>query len=170
MLKALDRSRGGRSAAMQPAATHRLSGRHHDRTAARGAASRRDRRNRRILQLRHQRSDSDHFRPVARRCRLVPRRLSARKAFSSTIRSSRIDLEGVGELVQIAVETRPRDRGRTSKLGICGEHGGDPASIASARRKGSITCPVRPIACRSPGWPPRRRRYRRIGRRRRLNS
>jgi pyruvate,orthophosphate dikinase len=40
-----------------------------------------------------------------------------------------IDVEGVGELIQIAV-----NRGRASrpgiKLGICGEHGGDPASIA----------------------------------------
>jgi pyruvate,orthophosphate dikinase len=40
-----------------------------------------------------------------------------------------IDREGVGELVKIATE-----RGRTArpgiKLGICGEHGGDPASVA----------------------------------------
>ncbi len=40
-----------------------------------------------------------------------------------------IDVEGVGELVKIGVE-----RGRQSrpdiKLGICGEHGGDPASVA----------------------------------------
>ncbi len=40
-----------------------------------------------------------------------------------------LDIEGVGELVQIAT-----DRGRQTrpdiKLGICGEHGGDPASIA----------------------------------------
>ncbi|WP_136161944.1 pyruvate, phosphate dikinase [Sphingomonas flavalba] len=40
-----------------------------------------------------------------------------------------IDTEGVGELIRIAVE-----RGRATrpeiKLGICGEHGGDPASIA----------------------------------------
>jgi pyruvate,orthophosphate dikinase len=40
-----------------------------------------------------------------------------------------LDIEGVGELVQIAA-----DRGRQTrpdvKLGICGEHGGDPASIA----------------------------------------
>ncbi|MBQ0823164.1 pyruvate, phosphate dikinase [Microvirga sp. HBU67558] len=39
-----------------------------------------------------------------------------------------IDQEGVGELVKLAAE-----RGRTTrkgiKLGICGEHGGDPASI-----------------------------------------
>ena len=40
-----------------------------------------------------------------------------------------LDIEGVGELVSIAAE-----RGRATrpdlKLGICGEHGGDPASIA----------------------------------------
>ena len=40
-----------------------------------------------------------------------------------------LDIEGVGELIQIAAE-----RGRATrpdiKLGICGEHGGDPASIA----------------------------------------
>jgi pyruvate,orthophosphate dikinase len=40
-----------------------------------------------------------------------------------------LDQEGVGELIRIAAE-----RGRISrpdlKLGICGEHGGDPASIA----------------------------------------
>ncbi|MEE9291155.1 MAG: putative PEP-binding protein, partial [Alphaproteobacteria bacterium] len=39
-----------------------------------------------------------------------------------------IDVAGVGELVKMAV-----DRGRAArpgiKLGICGEHGGDPASI-----------------------------------------
>lgn len=39
-----------------------------------------------------------------------------------------IDVEGVGELIEIAAE-----RGRATrpdiKLGICGEHGGDPASI-----------------------------------------
>ena len=40
-----------------------------------------------------------------------------------------LDIEGVGELISIAAE-----RGRATrpdiKLGICGEHGGDPASIA----------------------------------------
>ena len=46
-----------------------------------------------------------------------------------------LDQEGVGELVLIAVE-----RGRATrpdlKLGICGEHGGDPASIAFCERAG----------------------------------
>jgi pyruvate,orthophosphate dikinase len=39
-----------------------------------------------------------------------------------------IDREGVGELVRIAVERGRRVR-PTIKLGICGEHGGDPASV-----------------------------------------
>ncbi|MCH8684689.1 pyruvate, phosphate dikinase [Pedomonas mirosovicensis] len=39
-----------------------------------------------------------------------------------------IDVEGVGELVQIAAE-RGRKTRQNIKLGICGEHGGDPASI-----------------------------------------
>jgi pyruvate,orthophosphate dikinase len=40
-----------------------------------------------------------------------------------------IDQEGVGELVRIAAE-RARAARPSIKLGICGEHGGDPASIA----------------------------------------
>jgi pyruvate,orthophosphate dikinase len=40
-----------------------------------------------------------------------------------------IDEEGVGELVAIAAERGRRVR-PNMKLGICGEHGGDPASIA----------------------------------------
>ncbi|HLW90173.1 MAG TPA: pyruvate, phosphate dikinase [Roseiarcus sp.] len=40
-----------------------------------------------------------------------------------------IDQDGVGELVRIAVE-RGRKARPSLKLGICGEHGGDPASIA----------------------------------------
>ena len=40
-----------------------------------------------------------------------------------------IDAEGVGELIQIAV-ARGRAVRPDLKLGICGEHGGDPASVA----------------------------------------
>jgi pyruvate,orthophosphate dikinase len=39
-----------------------------------------------------------------------------------------LDIEGVGELVQHAV-TRGKSTRADIKLGICGEHGGDPASI-----------------------------------------
>lgn len=46
-----------------------------------------------------------------------------------------IDVDGVGELITIAVE-----RGRATrpdiKLGICGEHGGDPASVRFCDRVG----------------------------------
>jgi pyruvate,orthophosphate dikinase len=40
-----------------------------------------------------------------------------------------LDVEGVGELIEIAAE-RGRKTRPDIKLGICGEHGGDPASIA----------------------------------------
>lgn len=46
-----------------------------------------------------------------------------------------IDQEGVGELVQIAAE-RGRSTRANLKLGICGEHGGDPASIGFFERTG----------------------------------
>jgi pyruvate,orthophosphate dikinase len=46
-----------------------------------------------------------------------------------------LDQEGVGELVSLAAE-----RGRVTradiKLGICGEHGGDPASISFCEKIG----------------------------------
>ena len=46
-----------------------------------------------------------------------------------------LDVDGVGQLVQLAA-----DRGRVTrpniKLGICGEHGGDPASIAHCAKVG----------------------------------
>jgi pyruvate, orthophosphate dikinase len=60
-----------------------------------------------------------------------------------------IDQDGVGELVKIAVE-----RGRATKpglkVGICGEHGGDPESVKFFHRLGMnyVSCsPFRvPIA------------------------
>jgi pyruvate,orthophosphate dikinase len=46
-----------------------------------------------------------------------------------------LDIEGVGQLIRIASE-----KGRTArpaiKLGICGEHGGDPASVAFCEKVG----------------------------------
>jgi pyruvate,orthophosphate dikinase len=46
-----------------------------------------------------------------------------------------LDTEGVGELVQIAAE-RGRKARPEIKLGICGEHGGDPASIRFCEKVG----------------------------------
>lgn len=39
-----------------------------------------------------------------------------------------LDQDGVGELIQIAIE-RGRNTNPTLKVGLCGEHGGDPASV-----------------------------------------
>jgi pyruvate,orthophosphate dikinase len=46
-----------------------------------------------------------------------------------------LDTEGVGELIRIAAERGRATRERL-KLGICGEHGGDPASIAFCESAG----------------------------------
>jgi pyruvate,orthophosphate dikinase len=46
-----------------------------------------------------------------------------------------IDRDGVGELVRIATE-RGRKVRKDLKLGICGEHGGDPASVAFCNEVG----------------------------------
>ncbi len=46
-----------------------------------------------------------------------------------------LDQDGVGQLITLAVE-RGRATRKDIKLGICGEHGGDPASIAFCQRTG----------------------------------
>ena len=46
-----------------------------------------------------------------------------------------IDFEGVGELIKIAVE-RGRKVRKDLKIGICGEHGGEPASIEFCFQQG----------------------------------
>ena len=64
------------------------------------------------------RDDAGSFLPVYQQSGLLPA-----DPFAS------IDTEGVGELVKTAAE-RGRKTRSNIKLGICGEHGGDPASIA----------------------------------------
>jgi len=60
-----------------------------------------------------------------------------------------IDEEGVGSLIQLAVE-KGRKTKKDLKIGICGEHGGDPSSIAFCNKVGMnyVSCsPYRvPIA------------------------
>jgi pyruvate,orthophosphate dikinase len=46
-----------------------------------------------------------------------------------------LDQSGVGDLMEIAVE-RGRETKPDIKLGICGEHGGEPASVAFCHRLG----------------------------------
>jgi pyruvate, orthophosphate dikinase len=52
-----------------------------------------------------------------------------------------LDLDGVGELVRTAVE-RARSTNPTIDLSVCGEHGGDPASIGAFHRYGldDVSC------------------------------
>jgi pyruvate,orthophosphate dikinase len=64
------------------------------------------------------RDDAGSFLPV-----YVEKGIFARDPFVS------LDVEGVGQLVALAAERGRATRGDL-KLGICGEHGGDPASIA----------------------------------------
>ncbi|MDD5448263.1 MAG: pyruvate, phosphate dikinase, partial [Actinomycetota bacterium] len=47
----------------------------------------------------------------------------------------RLDQEGVGELVKMAIE-KGRQTRKDIKLGICGEHGGDPSSVKFCHRVG----------------------------------
>jgi pyruvate,orthophosphate dikinase len=62
-------------------------------------------------------------------------RTTSSTASSSGTRSRMLDVEGVGELMRIAVE---RGRGVEAglKLGICGEHGGEPRSVAFCHELG----------------------------------
>ena len=46
-----------------------------------------------------------------------------------------IDERGVGELIKIATE-RGKKQKKNLKLGICGEHGGDPSSVEFCARVG----------------------------------
>ena len=59
----------------------------------------------------------------------VDRGIFARDPFVS------LDVDGVGQLVELAVE-RGRATDAKLKLGICGEHGGDPASIGFCEKVG----------------------------------
>jgi hypothetical protein len=106
----------------------RISRRHDDRTAARRPACRRDRGGSRVLLLRHQRSDADHAWHLARRRLAASSRPTRRRASTRRTRSSRsiamASANWSASAARVAARTRPR-----LKLGVCGEHGGDPASI-----------------------------------------
>ena len=82
----------------------------------------------RVLLVRHQRPDAAHLRLLARRRRQVPaastrtRRSSSKDPFASI--DATASARSCGWASQKGRKTRP-----DLKLGICGEHGGDPASI-----------------------------------------
>jgi pyruvate,orthophosphate dikinase len=118
-------------------------------------ARRAPRRTGRVLLLRHQRPDPGDLLFLARRRRkqvpadVQPEQDLAGQSFEV------LDQKGVGKLMQLAIDwgraTRP-----DMKVGICGEHGGHPASIAFCHRIGlsyvSCSGPRVPIArWRRPG-------------------
>ena len=70
------------------------------------------------------RDDAGHFLGA-----YVDKGIYARDPFVS------LDIEGVGQLVELAAE-RGRSTREDIKLGICGEHGGDPQSIAFCEKIG----------------------------------
>jgi pyruvate, orthophosphate dikinase len=119
---------------MEERGTHRLSGRHHDRTAARRPPRARDR------------EAADFFSFGTNDLTQTTFGISRDDAasFLETYRARGVieqdpfvslDVEGVGELVEMAA-TRGRETRPDIKLGICGEHGGDPASIAFCEKTG----------------------------------
>ena len=86
-----------------------------------------------------------------------------RSAAAST-RSRRIDRDGVGELMRIGIE-RGRQQRPDLEVGICGEHGGDPASVAFCHELGMnyVSCAPGPRADRAPGGGAGRARVSRHG-------
>lgn len=84
------------------------------------------------------RDDSGTFLPLYKDLDIIPQ-----NPFAT------IDQSGVGQLVEIAVE-RGRKTRKTIKLGICGEHGGDPESVKFFYRAGlnyvSCSPPRVPVA------------------------
>jgi pyruvate,orthophosphate dikinase len=115
---------------------------------------RRDRHRGRLLQLRHQRPDADHLRLQPRRLPEVPAALRRRRHLAD--RSVRV--AGSGRLRAGAHGDRegPRVKPHLS-IGICGEHGGEPRSVAFCPPSAWTTCPAHRSACRSRGSPPDRR-------------
>ncbi len=105
--------------------------RHDDRDAARRAAGRRPGRVRRVLLLRDQRPHPDDLRIQPRRRRGPDDvRLPRARASCPATPSRSSTPTGWASSSAIGVE-----RGRAArpdlKIGVCGEHGGDPASIAT---------------------------------------
>ena len=102
--------------------------RRHDRAAARRHDGRRPGRGSRLLLLRHQRPDADRvgFSRDDVEGVFFPQYIEAGIFGVSPFES--IDVHGVGTLVSEGVR-RARSTKPNIKLGVCGEHGGDPQSI-----------------------------------------
>ena len=113
----------------------RVPARHDDRDAARRADRRQHRRAGAVLLVRHQRPDADDASasPATTPAGSCPP--TSKDGILERDPFQTIDQNGVGQLMQMAVQ-----KGRSArpglKLGICGEHGGDPASIEFCHKVG----------------------------------
>ena len=137
--------------------TGRLHGRDDDRAAARVLPGRPDRRARRLLLLRHQRPHADRAGLLPRRHRgQDPRALHRPEDLRPLAVRDASTRPASGRCVRMGAwlgrKTKP-----DLKLGVCGEHGGDPDSIDFFHHSGIDYVSCRPTACRSRASPPRRR-------------
>jgi pyruvate,orthophosphate dikinase len=87
----------------------------------------------RVLLLRHQRPHPDDSEPCDDAGKFPPEHVERGILPGDPFVS--LDPEGVGVLVEWAVERGRRARPKL-KVGICGEHGGDPASVEFCHRAG----------------------------------
>ena len=118
---------------------------------------------RRVLLVRDERPDADDVRVLAGRRRgQVPHRRTSRRTSSSVNPFETLDRTGVGRLVELATregrETNPK-----LKVGVCGEHGGDPESVEFFAQVGPglrvlLTLPGADRAARRGASGPRRER------------
>ena len=82
----------------------------------------------RVLQLRHERPDADDAGHAAATTTAASSPYYRENDIMPDDPFQTIDQDGVGELMKIGVE-RGRSTRPDLKIGICGEHGGDPASV-----------------------------------------
>ena len=75
---------------------------------------------------------------------------------------AKLDQNGVGQLIEMAV-TKGRSQRPNLKIGICGEHGGDPSSVAFCHKVEWIMYPVLRSVYRSRDWLQHRQQLRTRG-------
>ena len=110
-----------------------------------------------VLLLRHQRPDADGLRLQPGRHRRLPARVSRQEKILKADPFQTIDQEGIGQLIQMSVEKGRKTR-PDLKIGICGEQGGDPASVEFCFKAGLnyVSCSPVPCADRPAGRGPSR--------------
>ncbi len=117
-----------------------VQGRHHDRDSPFCPAVTADEiaREARVLLLRHQRPDPDDLRLLRRDdAGNVPRTRTTTRRSTTPIPSPRLDQQRRRQARSDGRQARPvRRPARIIKLGICGEHGGDPSSVMFCHKVG----------------------------------